>query len=73
MTANRMVQVGDEQVRLEPFSGRKAIRVVRTIERITKGVPEILEEWARFTSAYEASTSPSSTGPPHGCTTRPCR
>jgi hypothetical protein len=55
MTANRTVQVGDEQIRLEPFSGRKAIRVVRTIERITKGVPEILEEWARFTSAYEAS------------------
>jgi hypothetical protein len=50
--SRRQVTVGDETITLEPFSGRKAIRVIRTIERITKGVPAILEEWARFTREY---------------------
>lgn len=48
------VKVGDEDIRLEPFSGRKAIRVIRTIESISKGVPEILDRWADFTREYEA-------------------
>lgn len=51
------VTVGDEQVRLEPFSGRKAIRVIRTIERIAKGVPEILDKLAEFTRGYEAANA----------------
>lgn len=51
----KTIKVGERDYRLEPFSGRKAIRVIRTIERITKGVPEILEEWARFTRRYEAA------------------
>lgn len=53
-TANKTVQVGEEEIKLEPFSGRKAIRVIRTIEHITKGVPEILDKWADFTREYEA-------------------
>jgi hypothetical protein len=53
--ASKTVQVGGEQIRLEAFSGRKAIRVIRTIEHITKGVPEILDRWAQFTREYEAS------------------
>lgn len=48
------VKVGDEEITLEPFSGRKAIRVIRTIEHITKGVPAILDRWADFTREYEA-------------------
>jgi hypothetical protein len=51
------VEVGDTTVVLEPFSARKALRVLRTIEHITQGVPEIMEEWARFTRDYEASHS----------------
>jgi hypothetical protein len=53
--ASKTVLVGGEQIRLEAFSGRKAIRVIRTIEHITKGVPEILDRWAQFTREYEAS------------------
>lgn len=53
--ASKTVKVGERDVRLEPFSGRKAIRVIRTIERITKGVPEILDRWAQFTREYEAA------------------
>lgn len=49
------VKVGNEEIRLEQFSGRKAIRVIRTVEHITKGVPKILERWAEFTREYEAS------------------
>lgn len=49
----REVTVGDEVIRLEPFSGRKAIRVIRTIEHITKGVPEILNAWGDFQREYE--------------------
>lgn len=53
-TEAKVVTVGEETIRLEPFSGRKAIRVIRTIEHITKGVPEILDRWADFTREYEA-------------------
>lgn len=52
MTANKTVKVGEETITLEPFSGRKAIRVIRTIERIAKGVPAVLEEWAKFGREY---------------------
>lgn len=45
----KTVTVGGEQVRLEPFSGRKFIRVVRTVERIAKGIPDLQREWAKFT------------------------
>jgi len=49
------VTVGGDDIKLEPFSARKAIRVIRTIEAIAKGVPDVLDEWAAFTRRYEAA------------------
>jgi hypothetical protein len=49
------ITVGGEEIRLEPFSARKAIRVIRTIEAIAKGVPDLLDEWGHFEQRYEAS------------------
>jgi hypothetical protein len=49
----RKVKVGEDEFTLETFSTRKAVRVIRTIDRITKGVPAILDRWAEFTRHYE--------------------
>ena len=54
MTETRRIMVGGEEYRIEPFSGRKALRVLHTVKHITTGVPAILDEWAAFRSQYES-------------------
>jgi hypothetical protein len=49
----REVQVGDRLVRLENFSGRKGIRVLRLLEYTAKAFPGIQDEWQRYTAHYE--------------------
>jgi hypothetical protein len=49
------VKLGDRTVTIEPFSVRKGIRVIRSVEQVAKGVPELLGEWGEFTRNYEAT------------------
>lgn len=51
------ITLGQRIVRVEPFSGRKAMRAFRLLRHVSKGAPEILSAWARFTKEYEADNS----------------
>jgi hypothetical protein len=57
MAITGRVTVGGEEIRIEPFSGRKALRVLHTVNHIATGVPEILERWATFTHDYEQTNA----------------
>jgi hypothetical protein len=49
----REAKVGDRTIRIEAFSGRKGIQVLRAIEHIADGVPLIQDRWATYTREYE--------------------
>ena len=46
------VRIGVEEVTIQAFSGRKAIRAMKILKAMSRGVPEVLEEWAAFNRAY---------------------
>ena len=46
------VIIGDRSVRIEPFSGRKATRVLRLLSDISKQTPELLRLRAEFRTTY---------------------
>jgi hypothetical protein len=49
------VQVGDRVIRIETFSARKGLRVLRLLEHTAKGFPEIQKHWATYVREYEDS------------------
>lgn len=46
------VQIGDRQVPVPPFNGRKVILAARAIQQITKRVPDITSRMAEFSRRY---------------------
>jgi hypothetical protein len=51
------VKLGDEQVTIQPFSGRKSIRALKILKAISKGVPQVLQEWAAFNASYSTENA----------------
>lgn len=51
------VQIGDRTIRIDDFSGRKGIRVLRTLEEIAKAAPAIQKKWQDYTREYEAENT----------------
>lgn len=51
----RTITLGDEQVRLERPSGRKAARALALLRALSKAAPSIQTRWADFTRDYEAA------------------
>lgn len=47
------VTVGDRTIRIEDFSARKGLRILRLLEHTAKGVPEIQKRWGEYTREYE--------------------
>lgn len=51
------LRLGDRLVRVEPFSGRKALAAFRLLKTAAHGAPEVFTMWADFTRRYEAENS----------------
>lgn len=51
------VHIGDRTFRIDDFTGRKGIRVLRTLEEIAKAAPEIQKKWQEYTRQYETENT----------------
>jgi hypothetical protein len=51
--AKHEVVVGDRTIRIEDFSARKGLRVLRLLEHTANGVPAIQKRWGEYTREYE--------------------
>lgn len=51
------LRLGDRVIRVEPFSGRKALRALKLLRGVTDEIPKIIEEWGAFVRAYEDGNS----------------
>jgi hypothetical protein len=55
MSSKHEVTVNGNIIRIESFSARKGLRILRLLEHTAKGVPEIQTAWANYTRDYEAT------------------
>jgi hypothetical protein len=53
----RTVTVGERNITIEGFSGRKGARLVRMLDNLGKAVPEIQREAERYRREYEANNT----------------
>lgn len=51
------VQLSSRTVQIKDFSGRKAVRVLRTLDKIAEAAPEIQGIWQQYIKDYEASNT----------------
>lgn len=55
--ATHTIEIGDRSIRIDDFSGRKGIRVLRTLEEISKAAPAIQKKWQEYTREYESENT----------------